>query len=264
MKIGYMQVAPMLGDRDATLRKIDSLMAVGRQADILVLPELCNSGYNFESREQALALSEPVGDSVFLRHLEKICCRDRMHIVAGMNEQAGGRLYNTSVLVGPNGVIGKYRKIHLFMNEPDYFEPGDAGLSVYDIGACRIGMLVCFDWVFPEVWRILALQGADVICHPSNLVLPGFAQRAVPVQAMMNRVFVVTANRVGTEGELTFTGLSTIADVGGEVLQRGSQTGEEVGIVEIDVSQARDKMMTPRNDVLGDRRPDEYGRLLDS
>ena len=124
-------------------------------------------------------------------------------------------------------------------------------------------LLVCFDWQFPEVWRILALQGADVICHPSNLVLPGLAQRAVPIHALTNRVYTVTANRVGVEGDLRFTGLSTIAGPRGDVLCQASPTEEEVGLVEVDLTLARDKAVTPRNHIFADRRPAEYTLLLD-
>jgi predicted amidohydrolase len=135
-------------------------------------------------------------------------------------------------------------------------------LPVFDVGPYRVGMLVCFDWLFPEVWRILALKGADVICHPSNLVLPGLAQRAVPIHALTNRLYVVTANRIGTEGNLLFTGMSTIANPKGEVLLQASPTDTEVGLVEADPEMARDKEITARNHIFADRRPEEYAFLL--
>ena len=166
------------------------------------------------------------------------------------------------MLVGPAGYVGRYRKLHLFLNEKDFFELGDEGLPVFDLGACRVGMLVCFDWIYPEVWRVLALKGADVICHPSNLVLPGLAQRAVPIHALTNRVYVVTANRIGSEGELTFTGLSTLADPRGEVLAQAPPAEEAVCVVDIDLALARDKQITPRNHLFADRRPEAYAELI--
>jgi predicted amidohydrolase len=262
MKIGFVQFAPALGDVSTTMQKIERLVANCEQADLLVLPELCNSGYNFEGSEQAWATSESLGESVFLQFLASLCRQNKFHIVSGFNERDGSRLYNSAVLVGPQGYLGRYRKLHLFLNEKDYFESGDVGLPVFDIGSCRVGMLVCFDWLFPEVWRILALQGADVICHPSNLVLPGLAQRAVPIHALTNRVYVVTANRVGSERDLTFTGLSTITNPRGEVLLQAPDAEEGVGLVEVDVAAARDKAITARNDVLGDRRPEQYSLLV--
>jgi len=264
MTVGFFQFAPILGDVQATIRKIDRFIALAKTADLLVLPELCNSGYNFESHKQAWDTSETVKDSIFVRHIESICRGNNMYIVSGFNERDNDRLYNSAILVGPNGYIGQYRKLHLFDSEKDYFTPGNIGLPIFDIDLCKVGILICFDWIFPEVWRILTLKGADIICHPSNLVIPGLAQKSVPVHAVTNRVFVITANRIGTEGNLSFTGLSTIADPRGEVLVQASQSDEEIKTINIDISIARDKMVTPRNDVLADRRPKEYALLLET
>ena len=195
--------------------------------------------------------------------LESKCKKYGFYIVSGFNERDENLLFNSAILIGPEGYIGKYRKLHLFMNEKDYFQAGDVGLPIFDIGLCKIGLLVCFDWIFPEVWRILALKGADIICHPSNLVLPGFAQKAIPIHALLNHVYVVTSNRIGTERELSFTGLSTIANPKGEILVQASQTSEEVRIKEIDLNLARDKMITKRNNILADRRPEEYSLLTE-
>ncbi len=244
------------------MRQIDRLIGQAEGADLLVLPELCNSGYNFSSAEQAWATAEEIRDSIFLRYLEALCRRHGFYLVSGFNERAGDRLYNAAVLVGPQGYVGRYRKLHLFLNEKDYFQPGDEGLPVFDIGPYRVGMLICFDWLFPEAWRVLALQGADVVAHPANLVLPGLAQRAVPVHALINRFYAVTANRVGSEGDLTFTGLSTIANPKGEVILQASPTEEEVGLVDVEIGLARDKWITLRNHVLADRRPEHYSLLL--
>ena len=123
-------------------------------------------------------------------------------------------------------------------------------------------MLVCFDWVFPEVWRMLALKGAEIICHPSNLVLSGLAQKTVPIHALTNRVYTVTANRIGTERELSFTGLSTSANPTGDILIQASQIEEEVEVADVDITVARDKMITERNDIFADRRPEQYFSTL--
>lgn len=256
-----MQFAPVLGDVQATMDRIDHLSARCVGVDLLVLPELCNSGYNFEFRQQAWETAEEIEGSHFLEFLRALCQRLDCHLVTGFNERDGEHLYNSAVLLNPWGYVGRYRKLHLFLNEKDYFRPGDEGLPVFDVGLCRVGILVCFDWIFPEAWRVLALKGADVVCHPSNLVLPGLAQRAVPVHAVTNRVYVVTANRIGSEGELTFTGASTIASPKGEVLAQASPDGEEVALVEVDVALARDKQITPRNHVFEDRRVETYTAL---
>ena len=190
---------------------------------------MCIRDSNFTDPQQAWNASETIDQSIFIQYLVSICRDYNLHIVSGFNEKDGDRLYNTAILVGPHGYLGKYRKLHLFMNEKDYFEPGDIGLPIFNAGSCRVGLLVCFDWIFPEVWRILALKGADLVCHPSNLVLPGLAQKAIPVHALLNRIHIVTANRVGTEGDLTFTGLSTIADHRGNVLLQAGEVREHVG-----------------------------------
>jgi len=262
VRVGFIQFAPVLGDVSATIERLDANLASAGDADLWVLPELCNSGYNFSSWSEAWQTAEEIGNGPFVGYLASACREHGCHIVSGLNERAGDRLYNTAVLVGPEGVVGSYRKLHLFLHEKDFFEPGDAGLPVFDIGPCRVGMLVCFDWLFPEVWRILALEGADLICHPSNLVLPGLAQQAVPVHALTNRVYVVMANRIGTEGDLTFTGQSTVAGPRGEIMLQASPSDQEIGVAEVDVSRARDKQITARNHVFGDRRPDAYASLL--
>ena len=264
MTVGFVQFAPTLGDLSATIRSLERLLEQSHGADLLVLPELCNSGYNFESSEQAKGLSEPVADSRFLDYLSTYCAKLNCHIVTGFNERVGDRLFNTAVLIGPNGLRGSYRKLHLFYNEKSHFAPGDKGLEVFDIGCARIGILICFDWIFPEVWRILALKGADIICHPSNLVLPDLAQRGVPAHALMNRVYTITANRTGTEGDLTFTGRSIICDTKGVVIASATRDEACVRIVEIDIATARTKSVTSRNDLFADRRPDEYGLLTKS
>jgi predicted amidohydrolase len=262
VKIGFIQTNPILGQTDQNLTRIAALVRQADSAELLVLPELCHCGYRFESRQQTWDLSETIGDSRTISFLHALCRERGLHLVAGFNEREGDKLYNTAVLVGPGGLVGKYRKMHLFLDEKDIFEPGNVGLPVFDIGSCKVGMLVCFDWMFPEVWRILSLKGADIICHPSNLVIPGLCQKAVPVHAVCNRVFVVTANRIGTERDLTFTGLSTIADPKANVLLQASSDHEVVGLVEIDPTLARNKQATSRNNIFDDRRPGEYRELL--
>jgi len=263
LKIGFIQFAPVLGDVQATIRKIDGLINQSQITDILVLPELCNSGYNFTSFEEAWETSENIENSIFINYLLSKCKQFNLYIVSGFNERDNKDLYNSAILIGPKGYIGKYRKLHLFMNEKDYFKPGNISLPVFDIGLCKIGMLVCFDWIFPEVWRIVALKGAEIICHPSNLVLPGLAQKAVPIHALTNRVYTITANRIGTEGDLSFTGLSTIANPNGDILFQASQTEEETVIKDIDIRLARDKIITKKNDLFSDRRPEEYSFLTE-
>jgi predicted amidohydrolase len=133
---------------------------------------------------------------------------------------------------------------------------------VYDIGPARVGLMVCFDWYYPESARTLALKGADIIAHPSNLVLPDCPDSMV-TRCLENRVFAVTCNRIGSEErggkkKLTYIGNSEVVTPKGEILQRAKPDQEELSIIEIDPLQARDKKLNPYNDLLAGRRPDLY------
>ncbi len=262
MKAGFVQFTPELCNLDATLTRLEKLLKEAPPADLLVLPELCNSGYNFPTRKDAWEASEEADKSRFVDFLAGFCRQKKMYIASGFCEREGFKLFNSAVLVGPDGLIGKYRKMHLFYNEKDIFSAGDVGLPVFETPVGKIGMLVCFDWMFPEAWRILALKGADIICHSSALVLPGFAQRSVPIHALINHVYVITGNRIGTEHGLTFTGMSTVANPKGEVIYQAAATSEEACAFNFDLELVRNKFITPRNHIFEDRRPEEYQELL--
>lgn len=260
IKVGFLQFEPTLGDPESNIYSIEKLLVKAKDADLIVIPELANSGYNFKSKKQAISLADKIDNSPYIAFLTEQSKILNLHIVSGFLEQEGNLLFNTSVLVSPNGLIGRYRKIHLFMNEFDFFEKGNLGLPVYDIGICKVGMLICFDWVFPEVWRILALKGADIICHPSNLVLP-YAQQAVPVHGMINKTFNITANRFGTERGVTFSGKSIISNPTGQTLTMAASNKNEVSVVAVDINHARNKKITDRNHVMNDRFPEDYIEL---
>ena len=148
------------------------------------------------------------------------------------------------------------------MNEKKYFHHGNE-LPVFDLGFCKIGILICFDHIFPEAWRILALNGAQIICHPSNLVTK-LAFKTIPAQALMNKFFIITANRIGTEDDLTFAGKSSIFNPFGEVISQASIDNEEATMLEIDPNKADNKMITSRNDIFKDRKPGIYAKYLNN
>jgi predicted amidohydrolase len=141
------------------------------------------------------------------------------------------------------------------------FKPGDLPFQVWHLGRAKIGIMICFDWIFPEAARTLSLKGTEIICHPSNLVLP-YCQNAMVTRCLENHVFAITANRIGTETtgekELSFTGGSQITGITGEILYRASADQEEVAVVEIDPHLARNKNVTPNNHIFHDRRPEMY------
>lgn len=266
MKIGYLQFKPQICDTNANITKIRQMTDNKKNDfDLLVMPELANSGYLFVSNEEAAASSEEIPSGKFCNMLKEVASKRNAFIVSGINEKAGDKLYNSSILVSPNGEINTYRKTHLFHEEKLWFTPGDTGLNVFEIsgvfGKVKVGMMICFDWIFPEAARTLALKGAQIIAHPSNLVLE-YCQRAMFTRAVENRVFTITANRIGTETnnnkELYFTGSSVIVDPNGNYLAEGSKDNEEISIVEIDPNTALDKNITSMNHIFNDRRTEFY------
>ena len=204
-------------------------------------------------------------DGKTTRALSELAAETDTCIVGGLAERDGEKVFNGSVLVSPDGYIGRYRKTHLFFEETLWFDPGDEGFAVYDIGFCRVGIMICFDWFFPESMRILALKGADLVCHPANLVLP-FCQESMKTRCRENHVFAVTANRTGTEtrGErsLYFTGMSQITGTDGAILSHAGEDSQEVQLVEIDPTEARNKNVNAYNNIFTDRRPDFYGDIF--
>ena len=264
MKAGFVQFTPIFGDKEENSRQIGRLVA-DVDAELIVLPELCNTGYLFTSRQEVQDLAEEAPGGRTVDALCRMAREKDAYLVAGLIEKCAGRLFNASVLVGPTGHIATYRKIHLFYEETLWFDPGDMEWSVYDIGICRVGMMICFDWYFPEAARILSLRGADVICHCANLVLP-YCQEAMVTRCLENRVFAITANRTGTEErggkKLDFTGKSQITGPDGEILCRARAAGEEICVVDIDVKRAREKAINPYNNILLDRRTEYYGELI--
>jgi 5-aminopentanamidase len=257
MRVGYYQNNPEFGQVTDNLDRIATALETA-EADLLVLPEFCASGYQFVSNEEVRGLAEPVPAGPTTKRLLDLAKRRQMVIVAGLPERAGTACYNSAVVVGPQGFIGCYRKTHLFFEETLFFTPGDTGFQVWDIGAAKIGVMICFDWYYPEAARTLALKGAEIICHPSNLVLPNCPD-SMPVRCLENRVFAVTCNRTGSEARhgkerLTYIGNSEVVTPRGAILHRAPRDQEALYVVEIDPVEARNKSVTPYNDLLRDRR----------
>ena len=264
MKVGFVQIFPFFGKKEENLKKAEGYIKKA-EADLLVLPELFNTGYIFSDKEELKSLAEKVPEGKTTDFLFQLCQKRKINLVYGIAEEDDDRIYNSAVFLTPEGEIGVYRKLHLFDQEKSFFTPGDKEPEVFECGKFRLGMMVCFDWLFPEVARILALKGADIICHPSNLVLP-YAQPAMLTRSLENRVFTITCNRVGSEfradKKLFFTGKSQITDPEGKVFLRASQDKEEIGLVEINPLLARDKKITENNFIFEDRRPEFYQRIL--
>jgi predicted amidohydrolase len=259
MRVGFIQNKPVFGNVLENLNRVEELLK-GHNADLFVLPELFATGYQFKDMEESRNLAELIPGGVTTSALTAIAKKTNTYIIAGLAEIEGNQVYNSAVITGPDGYIGKYRKIHLFDTEKFCFEKGNLPLNVFDIAGAKVGVMICFDWRFPETARTLALMGADLIAHPSNLVLPHCPQ-AMITRCLENRIFAITADRVGKENRmesLNFIGQSQVVDPDGNILVRASATKEEVQVVEIDLEKAREKFLTPQNHIFKDRRKDLY------
>lgn len=265
-RIAVVQFAPELARRDANLIKLEFLCKDIR-ADLIVLPELATSGYVFGSTEELYPVAESFRDGKSRLLFSRLAKQLNATIVYGFPELEEGRIYNSCALLNPDGTFGLYRKAHLFYREKLLFERGNTGLvTCLAKDGVRVGLMICFDWQFPEVARVLALENAQIICHPANLVLP-WCQQAMLTRSLENRIFTVTANRIGTESntdlQMTFTGQSQITNTRGEILLRLSPDKEEIGLAEIAPQQAWEKTVTDLNDAFGDRRPDLYTKITE-
>jgi len=253
MRVGFVQNNAKLldveGNVDGALRLIGN-----KRADLFVLPELFNTGYNFRNRHDAARVAEPIPAGSTTKTLMDLSKEQGSTIVAGLAERRGQSLYNSAAVVKDGKHVGTFRKVHLFWNEKKFFKPGNE-FKVFG----RIGVMICFDWYFPESTRTLMLKGAEIIAHPSNLVLP-HCPDSMKIRALENKVFAVTADRVGTERGLRFIGMSEIVSPTGEILYRASSTKEECVVRSVNLRLARDKSVTPMNNVLKDLRPQVYAK----
>jgi predicted amidohydrolase len=272
--VACVQMAPRIGQRaENVLRSIGLIEEAAKAgAALVVLPELCSSGYVFDSRAEAFALAENVPDGDSVRAWLAAAQRLGVFIAAGLPERVGDRLYNTAVLLGPRGPVGSYRKLHLWGDEHLFFESGDLGLPVFHTEIGRIGLMVCYDGWFPETYRLLAMQGADIVCMPTNWVpMKGqpperlaMANTLVMANAHSNGLTVACADRTGTERGQPFIGQSLIAGADGWPLAGpASVDGEEILLARVNLKRSRTaRHLNAFNDVLRDRRDDVYDPML--
>ncbi len=266
MKAAYLQFEPRFGEVSSNLRAMQDLAAnQAGEADLLVLPELASTGYLFQSRDEVFDLAEAFPGGPTADCFTQMAFDLNAVIVGGFAERSGDQVYNSCALVRPDGSSHIYRKAHLFLDEKDWFVPGDSPFEPVPAAGTLIGMMICFDWYYPEVARLLALRGATIICHPSNLVLP-HCPEAMKVRCLENRLFAITANRTGRDERgdrsLSFIGMSQVVDPGGQILVSAPPDGDHVGLVEIDPRLAEDKDVTGRNNWTRDRRIDLFGDLV--
>lgn len=263
MKIGYLQNAPLFGEKQKNFEAVYARLK-DLQADLIVLPELFATGYTFTSEEEVRSMAE-LPDGPTAAFLSELSVMTGAVVVGGMVErefrQGAEQCYNAALIAANGKVVDTYRKVHLFNREKHWFSPGDKPFRVYETKGFRLGVMICFDWMFPEVSRTLALQGMQVLAHPSNLVLP-YAQKAMVTRCLENRIFAVTANRIGREqrgeDDFTFTGGSQITGPDGRILSSAPTDQPGLSIVEADLTLADQKMINEFNDVIKDRRTQFY------
>ena len=266
MKVGFLQFQPVLCDVEENIDRISKMIENSDSFDLLVIPELANSGYVFIDKKELEQTAEAIPNGIFVSKLEEIAKEKDGYLVSGICERKGDLFFNSSVLVGPEGYISTYRKIHLFDREKLFFEPGNGPFDIFEIRGAKVGLLICFDWIFPEATRILAIQGMDILAHSTNLVL-SYCQTAMLTRSIENQIFAITANRIGTEtnGDISlyFTGYSQITTPSAKRLAKAGKDEETLKIVEIDIEEARNKWMSDRNNIFEDRRIDLYNKLLE-
>lgn len=258
LRVGAFQFSPTPYAVEENLAVIHAALR-SSDCDLLVFPELSTSGYLFDSRRQLVSSSLRADDDLF-EPLREYCSSSDKAIVLGFSEmdESTDQVYNSALVIPASGEPVVYRKMHLFDREKLWFTPGDTPPRLWEFRGVPCGTLICFDHFFPEASRLLALSGARIIAHPSNLVLCGTAQLTTRVRALENRLFWVLANRVGAQQDLLFTGSSQIVGPDGSLLASASEQEEETLSVLIDPGQAADKHITDRNDLFEDRRGDLY------
>ncbi|MCA9203719.1 MAG: carbon-nitrogen hydrolase family protein [Planctomycetales bacterium] len=272
-KIAVAQIDIRFAEPAANLaRMLQTLEETGvAGARLTVFPECSLTGYCFDSLEEAMPVAQtapgPATDE-----LARACERIGTFCIFGMLERCGDRLFNSCVLVGPGGVLGVYRKIHLpYLGIDRFTTPGDRPFAVQAAGEARVGMHICYDGAFPEAARVMALDGADIIVLPTNWP-PGaecMADFVVQSRALENAVFFVACNRVGEERGFRFIGQSKICGTNGAVLAAANHDREEILWADLDLEQARRKHIVRvplKHEInrFADRRPEMYARLLDA
>lgn len=270
IRVAGVQMNPRLGQKERNLHKIvESMQTAAREgADLVVFPECALTGYCCTDRREGLQMAEPIpGPSTEL--IERACQDADVHVVVGLLESEGERLYNAVAFISPSGRVAHYRKIHLpYLGVDRFVTPGDRPFKVYESAVGRIGINICYDANFPESARVMTLQGAELIVLPTCWPKGGerIPEFVISTRAYENRVNYVAVNRVGRERGFTFIGRSKIVDYTGQTLAEGTATREEILYADLDLAGAREKhvVVIPKEfevDRLHDRRTEFY-RLI--
>ena len=273
VKVAGIQMAPVILNKEVNLKRCKELLTIAatQGSRLIVFPECSLTGYIYTSLNEAIQVAETIpGPST--DEIGSTCKQLGTYSIIGLIEQDRGKYYNSAALIGPDGLVGKYRKLHLpFLGVDRFLNHGDLPLKVYDTGVGKIGMGICYDARFPEHARILTLQGAEIIAYPTNLadITTFRGDHVILTRAYENLVFCISVNRVGRERGINFIGGSRIVDFsfGGTVVAEGKPYEEDIIYAEIEPGKAANKycIVVPGEfeiDVLKDRRPEHYGALI--
>jgi predicted amidohydrolase len=274
-RIAVIQIAgPWQSPAEMRTRTVEHLRrAAALGATLAVLPELCTVSYDFRSRLDVAPHAETI-DGPSVAAWAGVARTTGLSVVAGFPERDGDRLYNSAVLITAGGVLGVYRKAHLYHFERDVFAPGDDGFRVWQTPAGRVGILICYDLRFAEAVRLLLLRGAQVLCLPTTWTDRGKpepwdtrgwcgADYLAAGCAYGNRMWVACADRAGPDGAVRTLGCSAIfAPSGAARAGPASRDGDEILIAEADVASVDAMRSTAEADLVRDRRPDLYGELV--
>ena len=272
VRIACRQLAPRVGDlegnRAASVSAISE--AVTHGAEVVVLPELVTSGYVFASRDEAASVAIAAHDALFSEWAAEVALvpAGRGVVIGGFCERGeDGRLYNSAAVVDSSGVRAVYRKVHLWDREKLFFEPGDQPPPVLDLPVGRIGVMICYDLEFPEMPRMVALRGAELIAVPTNWPRSEWPEHEHPPEVVIamatartNRLFVACCDRTGTERGQRWTAGTSIIDHAGWI--RATPDGG-LALAELDLAVARTKSLTELADVMADRRPELYAAVAE-
>jgi predicted amidohydrolase len=255
MRIGYIQYSPETGDKEKNLETIKRLIK-NVSADLFVLPEMGLTAYPDSTIEKLINHAEKL-DGFLVSEITKIAKESNACIVVGMPEIIEDKIYNTTVAVGPEGLLASHQKSHLFMEEKDKFTPGTNKPILFEWRGYKIGIGVCYDYMFPEFWKKLALDGAQLFCNTANFV-SNYGFPVMRTRSIENGVFSITTNRTGQDLSQKYTGGSEIVDNRGNILAKASEESEEVQVVDVDLSLSDDKTWNGINNLVNDRREDLY------
>ena len=270
MRIAAVQMDVTIGQPAANLTAMLSKLreAAAAGAKLICFPECALTGYCFESVVEAMPFAQSLPGPA-TEQFTNVCRELNVFAVFGLLERDGERLFNAAALVGPNGLIGSYRKVHLpYLGIDMKTTPGDRPFAVFEVGGVKVGMLICYDAAFPEATRSLALLGADLVVLPTNWP-PGaecVSEHTLNSRAMENALYFLAVNRIGEERGFRFIGRSRICGPSGCTLATTESLEPTILFADIDPGQSRNKRVTrvPGKhaiDRLADRRPEMYDLL---